>query len=60
MSTESCATDVLLNRISELVMCVSLTTLPETLKKKKSNWNGALFPKKIYTKMCLNKLRPEL
>lgn len=41
MSIESCATDVFLNHISKLVMCVSLTTLPEKLKnnkKKQLEW----------------------
>jgi len=34
MPTESCATDVSLNQISELILCVSLTTLPEKPKKE--------------------------
>lgn len=40
MSIESCATDVFLNHISKLVMCVSLTTLPEKLKNNKKKATG--------------------
>lgn len=43
MPIESCATDSLLNHISELIIYVSLTALPEKLKKKKNATGMVLY-----------------
>lgn len=34
MPMENCASNVLLNQILELIMCVSLTTVPDKLKNE--------------------------